>query len=159
MPRTILLTIVFAVLCSAQTATTPLPSGFAAAGMSYNSKSTPQIGGWVSAAYLMTKTGGGTYNYSTSDITAVNGKATASMRTGVAQLLRQYRRGSISVLALAEVGVAASGSSTGAAVTVGGVGVWQPWRRQFSVLGAVRQLHTTVAGGQVVIEGGLGWAF
>lgn len=132
-----------------------LPAGIAAAGASYNSQGSPKAGGWVSIAYLLTKTGGGTYSYTTSDITMLRRKAQASMRTGAAQVLHQY--GPVTLLALAEAGVATTGTATGGALTAGGVVAWQI--KGWAILGCLRRVGTTIGTTQNVVELGFGRTF
>lgn len=142
---------------AAQTSAPPvIPQGLLAAGASYNVKASPRVGGWVSLANLVAKSGGGTYAYSTMDLLERKGKPMTSIRTGAAQLLHAY--GPISVLALVQAGIATSASATTGAFSGGGVFVYRPKRTDWAVIGEIRAV---TAGGvtQPVFEIGFGRTF
>lgn len=141
----------------AQTPASSLPAVFTAAGISYNSQGSPKAGGWLSLAIRLTANGGGTYSYSTTDFIPKGKLLQSSVRTGVAQVIRQWKH--FTTLGLLDGGIASTGTNTGAAGTVGGVLVWQKPQNNWGVVGCMRKLVTTTGASQTVIEVGVGYTF
>jgi hypothetical protein len=136
-----------------------LPQNWIGAGMAFNQSASPQINGWASYATLLSRSGQ-VYSFSTYDVTPIKvaGKYTVqtSTRTGFALVVRTL--GPITILGMADAGVAASSLTTGSAFSGGGIGVWKLGKTQWTIEAGARLLKTT-SGQQTMYEGGWGRTF
>ena len=138
---------------SGQTPSAMLPNGLLATGASYDSQASPRAAGWVSAAYLLNRTG--TYSYTTVSISALHGKPTQAFTSGAAQMVRQWPIG-VSLLALIQGGVSTSSTSTSGSIAGGAVGAWQLPKSNWVVVGTMRAITSAVQPVRNVVELGFG---
>jgi hypothetical protein len=140
-------------------AQTPLPSNWIGVGVALNQQASPQINGWASYAALLSRSGG-VYSFSSYDVTPIKqaGKYTiqTSTRSGFALMIRTL--GPITVLGLADAGIAASSLATTAAYSGGGIALWKLGSTAWTMEIAARRIKAG-SGITTVYEAGFGRSF
>ncbi len=133
-----------------------LPEDFVAAGATYNGYASPQVNGWAIYAHRVTDSK--IYNFNTVDVTSVTKtpfSAQVSYRTGIATVVKDRIAG-VTVLAVAEAGMAAAGENVGGAVSAAGVVVTR-LKKNWRVVMPVRVTKTALSDYQVSLGLGIGW--
>jgi hypothetical protein len=130
-----------------------LPQNWYGAGASWNG----QAAGWASYAHLLSSSGQ-VYSYTTYDVTRTKERpyVTSSARTGAAIVLRTL--GPLTILGLADAGVATASTVTSGAFSGGGLAFVRLGKTDWTICGGARVVKAaaTGAGDQTVYEAGIG---
>lgn len=166
MKQTILLALFAGCLWAEGGATTPpppdtLPTDWYGGFVSYNTSSSPKVGGGGVEASLLSKSAQ-LYSFSAWDVTLIRqgGKWSyqSTPRTGLAMIIKSF--GPIYIIGTGNMGVATAGANASLASSAGGIVLVKLGTTQWTLFGGYHILHTGALGGtQTVPELGIGRTF